>query len=61
LINDQPTNLKEAASIAIASEACAEAGQLQRGIEVMLDVKQLLYEANTFLNAASLIIRLCKS
>jgi hypothetical protein len=47
--------LDEPASIA------KDAGNFGKGIEIALDVEQLLYEVNTFLNAASLIHRLSKS
>ena len=53
--------LDEAASITKAAEACADAGNFSKGIEIALDVEQLLYEVNTFLNAASMIHRLGKS
>ena len=53
--------LDEAASIAKAAEACADTGNFEKGIEIALDVEQLLYEVNTFLNAASMIHRLGKS
>jgi len=53
--------LDEAASIAKAAETCADNGNIQKGVEIALDVEQLLYEVNTFLNAASLIHRLSKS
>jgi hypothetical protein len=53
--------LDEAASIAKAAEICADTGNVGKGIEIALDVEQLLYEVNTFLNAASLIHRLGKS
>jgi hypothetical protein len=49
--------LDQAASIARAAEACAEAGNPGKGVEVALDVEQLLYEASTLLNGASLINR----
>jgi hypothetical protein len=52
--------LNDAAGIAKAAEACAEAGQIEKGVEVALNVEQLLYEVNTFLNAASLINRLAR-
>jgi hypothetical protein len=39
---------------------CADISNIE-GIEIALDVEQLLYEVNTFLNAASLIHRLGKS
>ena len=53
--------LDQAASIAKAAEVCADAGNFGKGIEIALDVEQLLYEVNTFLNATSLIYRLSKS
>jgi hypothetical protein len=52
------TRLETAASIATAAEACSDAGNVEKGIEIALDVEQLTYEANTLLNAASLINRL---
>ena len=53
--------LEKAASIAKAAEACADTGNVEKGIEVALDVEQLIYEVNTFLNAASMINRLGKT
>ena len=53
--------LDDAAQLAKAAEACAEAGHLQKGIEVILDTEQLIYEANTLLNGASLINRISES
>ena len=53
--------LEKAASIAKAAEACADAGNVEKGIEVALDVEELIYEVNTFLNAASMISRLGKT
>jgi hypothetical protein len=52
--------LDEAASIAKAAQACADAGNVEKGVEIALDVEQLVYEVNTFLNAASLINRISK-
>jgi hypothetical protein len=60
-LSQMRVRLDEAASIAKAAEACADTGNIQKGIEIALDVEQLLYEVNTFLNAASLIHRLGKS
>ena len=48
-------------SIAKAAEACADSGNVDKGIEVALDVEELIYEVNTFLNAASMINRLGKT
>jgi len=50
--------LDQAAGIARAAEACANAGNIEKAIEIALDVEQLIYEVNTFLNAASMINRL---
>ena len=50
--------LDKAAGIARAADACAGAGFQEKGLEVALDVEQLLYEATTLLNAASLINRI---
>ena len=60
-LSQMRARLDEAARIAKAAEACADAGNFSKGIEIALDVEHLLYEVNTFLNAASLINRLGKS
>jgi len=52
--------LAKAAGIARAADACAGAGFQEKGLEVALDVEQLLYEATTLLNAASLINRFAR-
>ena len=54
------TRLNEAAGIARAADACAEAGDPDRGVKVALDIEQLVYEATRLLDAASLINRLAK-
>jgi hypothetical protein len=53
--------LEQATSIAKAAEACAENGSTEKGIEIALDLEQLIYEVNTLLNAASLLKRIGKS
>lgn len=53
--------LEEAAGIAKAAEACCETGNLAKAVEIALDVEQLIYEAGTFLNAASLLNRIGKT
>src|SRR5260370_27962459 len=50
--------LDKAAGIGRAADACAGAGFHEKGLEVALDVEQLLSEATTLLNAASLINRI---
>ena len=54
------TRLNEATGIAKAADACAEAGDADRGVKVALDIEQLVYEATRLLDAASLINRLAK-
>jgi hypothetical protein len=53
--------LEQATGIAKAAEARAEAGNPEKGVEIVLDVEQLIYEATTLLNGASLINRCAKS
>lgn len=53
--------LQEVHRVAKAAGACALAGNPEKGIEVMLDIEQHVYEANILLNSASLINRLSKS
>ena len=54
------SRLDEAASIAKAADACAEAGNADKGVHVAMDIEQLCYEATRLLDAASLINRLAK-
>jgi hypothetical protein len=60
-ISEMLDRLEEAAGIAKAASACAEAGNISKAIEIALDVEQLICEVNTFLNAASLMHRISKS
>jgi len=60
-ISEMRDRLEEAAAIAKAASACAESGNISKAIEIALDVEQLIYEVNTFLNAASLMNRISKS
>jgi hypothetical protein len=52
--------IDKAAGIGRAADACAGAGFHEKGLEVALDMEQLLYEATTLLNAASLISRIAQ-
>jgi hypothetical protein len=54
------SRLDKAAGIGRAADACAGAGFHEKGLEVALDMEQLLYEATTLLNAASLINRISR-
>ena len=49
--------LDKATAIAKAAEVCASEGNAEKAIRIVLDVEQLVYEVNTFLNAASLLNR----
>ena len=59
-LNEIRSRLDKAAGIGRAADACAGAGFHEKGLEVALDVEQLLYEAATPLNAASLINRIAR-
>ncbi len=52
--------LDKAAGIGRAADACAGAGFHEEGLEVALDIEQLLYETTTLPNAASLIDRMAR-
>ena len=54
------SRLNEAASISKAASACAEAGNADKGVEVALDIEQLLHDATGLLGAASMLNRLAK-
>ena len=60
-VKEMPERLDRAAGIGKAAEACADAGNIEKAIEIALDVEQLIYEVNTFLNAASMINRISKT
>ena len=36
-------------------------GNIEKGVEIALDIEQLIYEVNTLLNAASLVNRISKT
>lgn len=60
-ISEIRERLDEAAGIAKAASACADAGNISKAIEIALDIEQLTYEVTTFLNAASLMHRTYKA
>ena len=60
-ITEMRERLNQAAGIARAAETCAETGNIEKAIEIALDVEQLIYEVNTFLNAASMMHRIYKT
>ena len=47
--------LDQAAGIAKAAEACGATGNIEKAVEIALDVEQLIFEVSTILNAASLL------
>lgn len=49
--------LDRAASLGKAAVACADTGNISKGIQIALDVEQIVYEVTTILNAASMINR----
>ena len=55
------SGLTERPGIAKAAETWAENRNMEKAIEIALDVGQLIYEVNTFLNAASLMNRIHKT
>lgn len=60
-VREMRERLDRAAGIGKAAEACADAGNIENAIEIALDVEQLIYEVNTFLNAASMTNRIGKT
>lgn len=48
-VREMRERLDRAAGIGKAAEACADAGHIEKAIEIALDVEQLIYEVNTFL------------
>jgi hypothetical protein len=52
--------LDQAAAIGKAADACAEAGSCTKAVELSMDLEQLLYEATTLVNSASLLNRILR-
>lgn len=50
----------EAAQIAKAAEACAQAGSIDEAVSVSMGIEQILYETGRLQDAASLLNRLSK-
>lgn len=51
----------KATRLAKLAEACAGAGIFENGLEIALDIEQLVNEANTLLDAASMVHRIGKT
>ena len=60
-LREMSKRLTEAAGVARAADACAESGNTDKGVEVALDIEQLVYEASRLLDAASLLKRIAQS
>jgi hypothetical protein len=52
--------LTKAAIIATAAHVCATEGNVEKAVEIVLDVEQLSYEAGSLLNGASTIYRITR-
>jgi hypothetical protein len=53
IIAEIHSKLDEATRIAKAAEACVQNGAIAEGIEVSMDIEQLIYEAGRLQDAAS--------
>ena len=52
--------LRQATALADAAEACAAGGNVEKAVEVALDIEQISYEGMQLLNSASLLSRLSR-
>lgn len=53
--------LDRAVVIVMQAEASADSGKTDKAVSTMMDIEPLIYEINTFINAASLINRVADS
>lgn len=53
--------LDEATRLARAAEACVLAGSIAEGIEVSMDIEQLIYDAGRLHDAVSLMHRITRT
>ena len=53
--------LDEATRLARTAEACVLAGSVAEGVEVSMDIEQLIYEAGRLHDAVSLLHRITRS
>jgi transcriptional regulator with XRE-family HTH domain len=60
ILTEIHSRLKGAARIAKAAEACAGVGSIAEGVEVSMEIEQILYEAGRLQDAASLLNRLSR-
>jgi hypothetical protein len=50
--------LTKATQIAKAAEACAKAGSIEEGVQISMDIEQIVYETGRLQDAVSLLNRL---
>ena len=55
------SRLDEATRLARAAEACVLAASVTEGVEVSMDIEQLIYEAGRLHDAVSLLHRITRS
>lgn len=55
------SKLDEATRLARAAEACALAGSVAEGVEVSMDIEQLIYEAGRLHDAVCLMHRMART
>jgi hypothetical protein len=60
LLTEIHSKLNEAARVAKAAQACAEAGSISEGVTISMDIEQLIYEVGRLGDAASLLNRLSR-
>jgi hypothetical protein len=60
-LNEICSRLDEATRLARAAEACVLAGSVAKGVEVSMDIEQLIYEAGRLHDAVSLMHRLTRA
>ena len=58
LLRIASARLQQCVGIARAAEICADIGRADDAVRVTLDLDQLLYEAKTLINAASILNRM---
>ena len=60
-LDEVHARLSEAARIAKAAQACAQAGSVSEAVTISMDIEQLIYEAGRLHDAASLLNRLSQA
>ena len=55
LLQQASQKLEQAVQIAKAAEACAEAGNPKKAVEIIMDTEDLVFQATTLLNGATVL------